>query len=252
MVETFLSPLGPRLVEACRIGAGVSVLDVASGTGNAAIPAAQRGAHVTASDLTPELLQAGAQVAEAVGDRARLGHRRRRGPPVRGRVLRHRDVLDRRDVRAPPPAGRRRARARVPRRRDDRAAELDARGHARRAVPHDGPVRAAAARRRVAAAAVGLGGAPARAVRRPRRVALAGARGARDHRLRAPAGLRRVLQGPLRPDDRHPRQRRPQRPRGGVRRGARRLLRRVERRHRGRGRASRWSTCSPSARAPRR
>ena len=42
MVETFLTPLGPRLVEACRIGAGVSVLDVASGTGNAAIPAAQQ------------------------------------------------------------------------------------------------------------------------------------------------------------------------------------------------------------------
>jgi len=65
MVDTFLLPLGPRLVEACRIGAGVSVLDVAAGTGNASIPAAQRGAHVTASDLTPELLQAGARVAEA-------------------------------------------------------------------------------------------------------------------------------------------------------------------------------------------
>jgi ubiquinone/menaquinone biosynthesis C-methylase UbiE len=35
------------------------VLDVAAGTGNASIPAAQRGAHVTASDLTPELLEAG-------------------------------------------------------------------------------------------------------------------------------------------------------------------------------------------------
>jgi SAM-dependent methyltransferase len=65
MVETFLLPLGPRLVEACRIGAGVTVLDVAAGTGNASIPAAQRGAHVTASDLTPELLQAGARHAEA-------------------------------------------------------------------------------------------------------------------------------------------------------------------------------------------
>ena len=42
MVETFLLPLGPRLVEACRIGAGVSVLDVAAGTGNASIPAAQQ------------------------------------------------------------------------------------------------------------------------------------------------------------------------------------------------------------------
>src|SRR3954468_7989806 len=67
MVETFLTPLGPRPVEACRIGAGVTVLDVAAGTGNAAIPAARRGARVTASDLTPELLQAGARVAEATG-----------------------------------------------------------------------------------------------------------------------------------------------------------------------------------------
>ncbi|HEX2266415.1 MAG TPA: DUF3891 family protein [Solirubrobacterales bacterium] len=60
MVETFLLPLGPRLVEACGLGPGMRVLDVAAGTGNASIPAAQRGAQVTASDLTPELLQAGA------------------------------------------------------------------------------------------------------------------------------------------------------------------------------------------------
>jgi len=59
MVETFLLPLGPRLVEACGIGPGDRVLDVAAGTGNAAIPAAERGAHVVASDLTPELLDAG-------------------------------------------------------------------------------------------------------------------------------------------------------------------------------------------------
>jgi SAM-dependent methyltransferase len=67
MVETFLLPLGPRLVEACRIGAGDRVLDVAAGTGNAAIPAAQRGARVTASDLTPELFEAGRRRAEAAG-----------------------------------------------------------------------------------------------------------------------------------------------------------------------------------------
>ena len=53
MVETFLTPLGPTLVEAAQIGAGVSVLDVASGTGNAAIPAALNGAHVTASTSPP-------------------------------------------------------------------------------------------------------------------------------------------------------------------------------------------------------
>ena len=43
MVETFLLPLGPRLVEACGIGPGMRVLDVAAGTGNASIPAAQTG-----------------------------------------------------------------------------------------------------------------------------------------------------------------------------------------------------------------
>jgi SAM-dependent methyltransferase len=67
MVETFLLPLGPRLVEACGIGAGMRVLDVAAGTGNASLPAAQAGAQVTASDLTPELLEAGRARAEAEG-----------------------------------------------------------------------------------------------------------------------------------------------------------------------------------------
>jgi SAM-dependent methyltransferase len=67
MVETFLLPLGPRLVEACGIGPGMRVLDVAAGSGNAAIPAAQRGAAVTASDLTPELFEAGRARAEAEG-----------------------------------------------------------------------------------------------------------------------------------------------------------------------------------------
>ncbi|ADB52647.1 class I SAM-dependent methyltransferase [Conexibacter woesei] len=67
MVETFLLPLGPRLVEACVIGPEAEVLDVAAGTGNASIPAAQRGASVTASDLTPELLEAGRHRAEDEG-----------------------------------------------------------------------------------------------------------------------------------------------------------------------------------------
>jgi SAM-dependent methyltransferase len=67
MVETFLLPLGPALVEACGIGSGMRVLDVAAGTGNASIPAAQAGAEVTASDLTPELLEAGRRRAEATG-----------------------------------------------------------------------------------------------------------------------------------------------------------------------------------------
>jgi SAM-dependent methyltransferase len=67
MVETFLLPLGPRLVEACDIAPSARVLDIAAGTGNASLPAAARGARVTASDLTPELLEAGRSRAEAAG-----------------------------------------------------------------------------------------------------------------------------------------------------------------------------------------
>src|SRR3954453_6300296 len=73
MVDTFLAPLGPRLVEACGITAGQRVLDVAAGTGNASIPAAERGARVTASDLTPELLEAGRDRAAAAGVELRWG-----------------------------------------------------------------------------------------------------------------------------------------------------------------------------------
>jgi ubiquinone/menaquinone biosynthesis C-methylase UbiE len=67
MVETFLLPLGPRLAEAAGIGPGMRVLDVAAGTGYASIPAAQLGADVTASDLTPEFFEAGRRRAEAAG-----------------------------------------------------------------------------------------------------------------------------------------------------------------------------------------
>jgi ubiquinone/menaquinone biosynthesis C-methylase UbiE len=67
MVETFLLPLGPRLAEACGIAAGATVLDVAAGTGNASLPAAARGGHVTASDLTPELIEAGRRRAAEQG-----------------------------------------------------------------------------------------------------------------------------------------------------------------------------------------
>jgi SAM-dependent methyltransferase len=67
MVETWLLPLGPRLVEAAAIAPGMRVLDVAAGTGNASLPAAQAGADVTASDLTPELLEAGRRRADAAG-----------------------------------------------------------------------------------------------------------------------------------------------------------------------------------------
>lgn len=59
--------LGPTLVQACDVTGEDQVLDVAAGTGNAALPAAERGAEVTASDLTPELLDYGMHIAEARG-----------------------------------------------------------------------------------------------------------------------------------------------------------------------------------------
>jgi len=59
--------MGPVVVEAARIGPGDRVLDVAAGSGNAAIPAALAGAQVTASDLTPELLEAGRAAAARAG-----------------------------------------------------------------------------------------------------------------------------------------------------------------------------------------
>lgn len=62
-----VAPLGPVLVSACGIGAGDRVLDVAAGSGNAAIPAALAGAQVVASDLCPQLLERGKLLARACG-----------------------------------------------------------------------------------------------------------------------------------------------------------------------------------------
>lgn len=59
--------LGAVLVEACGVQPDVRVLDVASGTGNAAIPAATAGASVVACDLTPELLEHGRRLAAVHG-----------------------------------------------------------------------------------------------------------------------------------------------------------------------------------------
>jgi SAM-dependent methyltransferase len=48
---------GLDVITATAVGEGDEVLDVACGTGNAAIPAAERGATVTGLDITPELLE---------------------------------------------------------------------------------------------------------------------------------------------------------------------------------------------------
>jgi ubiquinone/menaquinone biosynthesis C-methylase UbiE len=60
-------PLGPVLVSACGIHAGQRVLDVAAGTGNVAIRAAQAGASVVAADVTPQNFDAGRRAAREAG-----------------------------------------------------------------------------------------------------------------------------------------------------------------------------------------
>lgn len=62
-----IADLGPTLVDAAGVSAGTRVLDVAAGTGNAAIPATATGADVVASDLTPELLEIGRRRAAEQG-----------------------------------------------------------------------------------------------------------------------------------------------------------------------------------------
>src|SRR4029077_16375561 len=75
-----VSSLGPVLVGACQVRPGDRVLDGAAGTGNAAIPAAEAGAIVVASDLTPELLEAGQREAGRRGTRLGGGAAHDEGP----------------------------------------------------------------------------------------------------------------------------------------------------------------------------
>ncbi|WP_425296658.1 class I SAM-dependent methyltransferase [Nocardia abscessus] len=59
--------LGRLLVVASLSGRGKGVLHAAAVSGNAATPAAESGANVVASDLTPELFEAGRRIAAAKG-----------------------------------------------------------------------------------------------------------------------------------------------------------------------------------------
>jgi SAM-dependent methyltransferase len=63
LAAELVAPLGPVLVEAAGVSSRDRVLDVAAGTGNAAIRAAETGASVVASDLCPELLEHGRALA---------------------------------------------------------------------------------------------------------------------------------------------------------------------------------------------
>jgi SAM-dependent methyltransferase len=62
-----IKDVGELVVERAGVESGMTVLDVACGTGNAALPAARVGADVTGLDLVPELLEAGRRKAAAEG-----------------------------------------------------------------------------------------------------------------------------------------------------------------------------------------
>ncbi|HET8980900.1 MAG TPA: methyltransferase domain-containing protein [Solirubrobacteraceae bacterium] len=65
--DRMIPRLGARLVELAGVRPGDAVIDVAAGSGNAALPAAAAGATVTALDITPALLEVGSARASAAG-----------------------------------------------------------------------------------------------------------------------------------------------------------------------------------------
>ena len=66
-----LEPHAEALADACNIRPGTRVLDVAAGNGNFAFAAASRGAIVTASDLTPQMVELGRM--RSATDRSQVG-----------------------------------------------------------------------------------------------------------------------------------------------------------------------------------
>jgi SAM-dependent methyltransferase len=67
LMATRIEAVAVLAVERCGVAAGERVLDVATGSGNAALAAAARGAQVIGLDLTPELLLVARERAAAAG-----------------------------------------------------------------------------------------------------------------------------------------------------------------------------------------
>lgn len=66
-LSRYIADVGERVVAAAGIRPAMDVLDVACGTGNAAVPAARAGASVIGVDLVPKFLDQGRAKAEAQG-----------------------------------------------------------------------------------------------------------------------------------------------------------------------------------------
>jgi len=66
-VAARIQPIAEQLVDAADLAAGSKVLDVATGSGNAALAAARSGCDVTGVDYVPELLERGRMRSAAEG-----------------------------------------------------------------------------------------------------------------------------------------------------------------------------------------
>ena len=198
-VATLIQPVADTLCDAVDLQAGWRVLDVACGSGNAAIAAARCGCDVVGIDYVPALLERGRRRAEAEGVTVELREGDAEAIPFPDgsfdAVLSVFGV----DVRARPPPGGRRAHARLPPRRQDRARDLDARRVHRRDAEGRRRARAARARRRLAAP-LGLGGRTCASCSATRS-SVARVHGADVH-VPVPLGrgVRRLLPHLLRPD----------------------------------------------------
>jgi SAM-dependent methyltransferase len=67
VADRFVTALGRSALERAELAPGAEVLDVATGSGNAAIPAALAGAKVTGLDLAPSLLEVARKRATEAG-----------------------------------------------------------------------------------------------------------------------------------------------------------------------------------------
>ena len=126
------------LIEALEIVPGERVLDVACGSGNAALAAARRAwGNTVGADFVPALLERGRERAAAERLEVEFVEADAQALPFEDAELRRRHLGLRRDVRPRPGADRGRAAARGQARRPDRDGQLDPRRRHRADVRDD-------------------------------------------------------------------------------------------------------------------
>ena len=145
-------PAGRRRARASALDlqAGWRVLDVACGSGNAALAAARLGCEAVGVDYVPALLARGRRRAEAEGLDVDLEEGDAEAIPFRDGEFDAVRLGLRVDVRAGPASGRRPSSRASPSRRPDRARDVDARRLHRRDAEGRRAARAAARRCRLA------------------------------------------------------------------------------------------------------